>query len=203
MMLSLARYSCFLTLLISALQPVNAYSEGWSLNDARPEWGSFALGLLSGIVAHEAGHYAVATSKGYKVSHDGLSVVYPDAAFKGSDQLKIASAGFQTQWLVTELALRDRNGKEIKNPPGNFGAGVVCAHLGITLAYLTVLKNNSQGDIVGMAQSTGYTKTQLSLAMAIPGALDAWRLLGHDVPEWVPQVSLASKGIGIARIWTY
>ena len=94
-------------------------------------------------------------------------------------------------------------GKELKEPPGAFGAGVVCAHLGITLAYLTVLKNNRLGDIVGMSQSTGYTKTQLSLAMAIPGALDAWRLLGNEVPEWVPQVSLASKGIGIARIWTY
>lgn len=202
-MLPLNRYSCCIALLISALLPMNVYGEGWSFDDARPEWGRFALGLVTGVVAHEAGHYVVATSKGYKVSHSGLSVTYPDAVFKGSDQLKIASAGFQTQWLVTELALRDGGGKELKEPPGAFGAGVVCAHLGITLAYLTVLKNNRLGDIVGMSQSTGYTKTQLSLAMAIPGALDAWRLLGNEVPEWVPQVSLASKGIGIARIWTY
>ena len=202
-MLSLTRYPCFFALLVSALLPINSYGAGWSLNDARPELGTFALGLLSGIVAHEAGHYAVATSKGYKVSHDGLSIVYPDAVFRGSDQLKVASAGFQAQWLVTEMVLRDRNGKEIKQPPGSFGAGVVCAHLGITLAYLTVLKNHSQGDIAGMAQATGNTKTQLSLAMAVPGILDAWRLFGNDVPEWVPQVSLVSKGVGIYRIWNY
>lgn len=182
---------------------MNAYGEGWSFNDARPEWERFALGFVSGIVAHEAGHYVVATSKGYKVSHDGLSIVYPDAAFTDSDHLRVASAGFQTQWLLTELVLRDRNGKEVKEPPGNFGAGVVCAHLGITLAYLTVLKDHKQGDIVGMAEATGRTNNQIALALAVPGALDAWRLFGNQVPEWVPHVSLLGKGIGIVRVWTY
>ena len=153
-MFPLTRYSCCFALLVSTFFPLDVYGEGWSFDDARPEWGRFALGFVSGIAAHEAGHYVVATSKGYKVGHSGLSITYPDAVFKGSDQLKIASAGFQTQWLVTELFLRDHNGKEVKEPPGNFGAGIVCAHLGITLAYLTVLKNNRLGDIVGMAQST-------------------------------------------------
>lgn len=197
------RFSCFLALFASALFPVNTYGEGWSFEDARPEWGKFTLGLVSGIVAHEAGHYLVATSKGYKIGHDGLSIVYPGAAFTDSDHLKVASAGFQTQWLLTELILRDRNGKEMKEPPGNFGAGVVCAHLGITLAYMTALKDHKLGDIAGMAQATGRSNNQIALALAIPGALDAWRLFGHDVPEWVPQVSVLGKGIGIARIWTY
>ena len=197
------RFASIAILFLYTLLPVKAFGEGWSFSDARPEWGKFALGLVSGIAAHEAGHYVVATSKGYKVSTDGLYVVYPDAKFRGSDQLKIASAGFQTQWLLTELVLRDRDGKEMKEPPGNFGAGVVCAHLGITLVYLTVAKNNQRGDIVGMTQNTDYTRNQLALALAVPGILDAWRLFGHDVPEWVPQVSLLGKGIGITRIWTY
>lgn len=197
------RYSCFITLLISSLLPANANGEGWQLSDVRPEWERFALGVVSGIAAHEVGHYVVATSKGYKVSNDAFYVVYPDAKFKGSDQLKIASAGFQTQWLLAEMVFRDRNGKELKEPPGSFAAGVVCAHLGITLVYLTVAKNNPRGDIAGMSQATGRTNNQLALAMAVPGILDAWRLLGNDVPEWVPQVSLLSKGIGIYRIWTY
>ena len=196
-------YFCFTSLLASALLSMNAYAEGWSFDDARPEWGRFALGLASGIVAHEAGHYVVATSKGYKVGHDGFSIVYPGATFNDSDQLQVASAGFQTQWLLAELVFRDRNGKEIKEPPGNFGAGVVCAHLGITLAYLTVLKDHKLGDIAGMAKATGRTNNQIALALAIPGALDAWRLFGNQVPEWVPHVSVLGKGIGIARIWTY
>lgn len=182
---------------------MTAYCEGWSFDDARPEFGKFALGVVSGIVAHEAGHYVVATSKGYKVSHDGLSIVYPGAKFTASDHLQVASAGFQTQWLFTELILRDSNGKEMREPPGNFGAGMVCAHLATTLAYLTVLKDHKQGDIAGMAQATGRSNNQIALALAIPGVLDTWRLFGNQVPEWVPHVSLLGKGIGIARIWTF
>jgi hypothetical protein len=194
----------FLSLLASTLFfPVTAYCESWSFDDAQQDLGKFALGFVSGVVAHEAGHYVVATSKGYKVSHDGLSIVYPNANFTDSDHLKVASAGFQTQWLFTELILRDNNGKEMREPPGNFGAGMVCAHLAITLAYMSVLKDHKQGDIAGMAQATGRTNNQIALALAIPGVLDTWRLFGHDVPEWVPRLSLLGKGIGIARIWTY
>jgi hypothetical protein len=182
---------------------MKTYGQGWSFDDASPEWGMFALGFASGIGAHELGHYVVATSKGYRVSHDGLSIVYPGAAFTDADRLQVASAGFQTQWLMAELALRDHNGKEMKEPPGNFGAGVVCAHLGITLAYLTVLKDRKQGDVVGIAEATKHSNDRVALALAVPGALDAWRLFGDRVPEWVPQLSLLVKGLGIAWAWTY
>ena len=163
----------------------------------------FALSFASGIGAYELGHYVVATSKGYRVSHDGHYIVYPGAAFTDADRLQVASAGFQTQWLMAELALRDHNGKEMKEPPGNFGAGVVCAHLGITLAYLTVLKDRKQGDVVGIAEATKRSNDRVALALVVPGALDAWRLFGNRVPEWVPQLSLLGKGLGIAWAWIY
>jgi len=41
------------------------------------------------------------------------------------------------------------------------------------------------------------------LAIAIPAALDAWRLFGDDVPEWVPNLSVMGKGLAMAWIWTY
>jgi hypothetical protein len=197
------RYFQFVVLLLPILPPTNAYCEGWSIDKARPEWGRFTLGFTSGIAAHELGHYVVATSKGYKVSHDGLSIVYPGAAFTDAEKLQVSSAGFQTQWLLTELVLRDRHGKEKKEPPGNFGAGVVCAHLGITLGYLVYLKDHKQGDVVGMAEATGRSNNQIALALAVPGALDAWRLFGTDVPKWVPQLSSMSKGAGVMWVWTY
>ena len=193
----------FVALLATTLLSMDAHGEGWSLDHARSEWGRFTLGVASGIVAHELGHYVVATSKGYKVDHDGFSIIYPGATFTDAEQLQIASAGFQTQWLLTELVLRDRNGKEQKEPPGNFGAGVVCAHLGITLAYLLYLKDHKQGDVVAMADATGYSNNQIALALAIPAALYAWRLFGNQVPEWVPQLSLLYKGLGVAWVWTY
>src|SRR4030065_424706 len=102
----------FVALLAAALLSTDAHGEGWALDHARSDWGKFTLGVASGIVAHELGHYVVATSKGYKVDHDGLSIIYPGATFTDAEQLQIASAGFQTQWLLTELGLPDRNGKE-------------------------------------------------------------------------------------------
>lgn len=190
-------------LLVATLQAFAAHAEGWSFSHARAEWGRFTLGVASGIVVHELGHYVVATSEGYQVDRDGLSIVYPGARFSPADHLQIASAGFQAQWLFTELVLRDRNGKEMKEPAGNFGAGMVCAHLGISLAYLVYLKDHRQGDVVGMSDATGLSNNQIALALAVPAALDAWRLFGKQVPEWVPQLSLLSKGVGMAWVWSY
>jgi hypothetical protein len=192
-----------MVLLASIWLPLKSYGQGWSFDDASSEWGKFALGFASGLGAHELGHYVVATSKGYKVSHDGLSIVYPGAAFTDADHLQVASAGFQTQWLMAELAFRDHNVHGPKESPGNFGAGVVCAHLGITLAYLTVLKNHPQGDVAGIAEASKLSNDRIALALAVPAALDAWRLFGNEVPEWVPQLSMLSKGAGIAWAWTY
>jgi len=190
-------------LLFTLLLPGSAYCEGWSFKDVHSDPGQFALGFIGGIVAHELGHYAVATSKGYKVSHDGLSIVYPNANFTPADHLQVASAGFQTQWLMTELALRDSNFRERTGTPGNISAGIVTAHLGITAAYLVYLKDHQQGDVAGMADATGLSNNQIALALAIPGALDAWRLFGNDVPKWVPGLSLLGKGMGMAWVWTY
>lgn len=190
-------------LLLAALLTTNAYCDDWSFEDARSDWGRFSFGFASGIVGHELGHYAVAASKGYKVGHDGLSIVYPGAMFTAPDQLQVASAGFQMQWLLTEWVLRDSNGKVLKNPPGNFGAGVVCSHIAITLAYLVYLKDHKQGDVAGMAQATGYSNDRIALVLAVPGALDTWRLFGNQVPEWVPQLSLIGKGLGMAWALTY
>jgi len=183
--------------------PVSASGEGWTIDDSASRWGSLTLGIASGIAAHEVGHIVVATSKGYKVSHDGLSLTYPGAILTPASQLQLASAGFQTQWVLSELVLRDRNGREHKKPPGDFGAGVVCSYLGVSLAYLTFLKDQNQGDVYGMANATGLSRDRIALMMAVPAVLDAWRLFGDDVPVWVPTLSVISKGIGATWIWTY
>ena len=190
-------------LFIVAMLPVPAWGEGYSIDESEAGWERFVLGFASGIVAHEAGHFVVATSKGYNVRYDGLSIVYPGAPLTRSAQLQIASAGFQTQWVLSELVLRDRNGDEHIKPPGDFGAGVVCSYLGVSFAYLTFLKNQYQGDVYGMSQASGYSHDRISLMLAVPAVLDAWRLFGNDVPGWVPALSVMSKGLGAAWIWSY
>ncbi len=181
--------------------PTTAQAEGWSLREA--DWMDMSLGVVSGIVAHEVGHFVVAKSKGYQVSHDGLSITYPGTNFTHSGQLQLASAGFQTQWVLSELVLRDQNGREHIRPPSDFGAGVVISYVGVSAAYLTFLKNQITGDVYGMSHASGLSHDRIALMMAIPAVLDAWRLFGDDVPEWVPAVSVMSKGIGAAWIWSY
>lgn len=181
--------------------PTGAQGEGWSLREA--DWMDMSLGVVSGIVAHEVGHFVVAKTKGYRVSHEGLSIIYPGTHFTRSGQLQLASAGFQTQWVLSELVLRDKNGRENTRPPSDFGAGVVISYIGVSAAYLTFLKNQITGDIYGMSQASGLSHDRLALMMAVPAVLDAWRLFGDDVPEWVPAVSVMSKGVGVAWIWTY
>jgi hypothetical protein len=198
------RSICLVALcLFCALLSKQADAQGWTFPETLPNWGKFTLGFAGGIAGHELGHYLVASSKGYEVHFDGLALVYSGAELAGADQLQVASAGFQAQWLLTELVLRDRDGRESKSAPGEFGAGVVCSHLGITFAYLTFLKNNKLGDITGMAEATGLSKNLLAATVAIPAVLDAWRLFGNQVPEWVPHVSLLGKGFGMTWIWTY
>ncbi|OIR18150.1 hypothetical protein GALL_14770 [mine drainage metagenome] len=200
-----SRRSCWWVgaLFIVAMLPMHARGEGYSIDESETGWEKFALGFVSGIVAHEAGHVFVATTKGYSVSHDGLSLVYPGAKLTPAAQLQLASAGFQTQWALSEFVLRERNGDEHIKPPGDFGAGVVCSYLGVSFAYLTFLKNQYQGDVYGMSQASGYSRDRISLMLAVPAVLDTWRLFGNDVPKWVPALSVMSKGIGAAWIWSY
>lgn len=190
-----------MTVIVLGSPPAKA--QGWTFPETPSRWGTFALGFASGLGGHELGHYVVARSKGYSPRLDGLSIVYPDETLVGADRLQVSSAGFQAQWLMTEFALRDGNGRELKTPPGDFAAGLVCAHLGVSLAYLTFLRNHTQGDVHGMSQATGLSKSRIAATLAIPAALDAWRLFGNDVPEWVPQVSLLGKGLGVVWVWTY
>src|SRR5512135_11843 len=193
----------FWTLLAMLMLPAASRAQGWSFPETVDGWESFTLGFVSGIAAHEATHIVVAKSKGYRVGHEGLSITYPGTNFTRAGQLQLASAGFQTQWVLSEFALRDEHGHEHVNPPSDFGAGVVCSYIAVSAAYLTLLKNQYNGDVYGMSRATGYSHDRIALMMAIPAVLDAWRLLGDDVPEWVPTLSVMSKGIGAAWIWTY
>jgi hypothetical protein len=39
--------------------------------------------------------------------------------------------------------------------------------------------------------------------VAIPAVLDGWRLLGANVPAWVPLASALTKGVGVVWVWDY
>ena len=150
------------------------------------------------IVGHEIGHFAVAESMNVKAEFDGVTVVYPDSNLTSRQHLRVASAGFQSQWVLSELAFHylDKPDEE----QHSVAAGAVLAHLGITAAYLTFLRNNEDGDVAGMATALGKSRSNVALTLALPALLDTWRLFGEP-PDWVPHLSRTSKGLGIVWFW--
>lgn len=185
------------------LSAMPARGAGWSPTTLRQDWAPFLLGLAGGIAGHELGHVVVAKARGYSLDHDGPSITYPEADFSRSGRLQTASAGLQAQWLVTEAVFAHQQLRNPDQPPGPFAAGLVCAHLAISAAYLTVLKNHAQGDVVGMAEATGLSIDQLVMLALVPALLDGWRLFGDQVPAWVPALSFGFKGAALTAIWTY
>lgn len=193
----------FITGICLLLGAVPAHSAGWSPSTLRQDWASFLLGLAGGIAAHELGHVVVAKARGYHLDHDGLSITYPAADFSRSGQLQTASAGLQTQWLVTETVFARQQLLDPESPPGPVAAGLVCAHLAISAAYLTVLKDHDRGDVVGMSEATKLSNDRLALLALVPALLDGWRLFGDQVPAWIPALSIGFKGAALTAIWTY
>ncbi len=183
-----------------ALWPT-ATAHAWRLPDHPGGWKRFSLGVTSGIVGHELGHVAVATMQGNRVAFDGLSLVYPNARLGGAEQFQVASAGFQAQWLLSEAVLWPHEQRPDR-PVGDFGAGVVVAHLAITGAYLTVLNSHHLGDLQGMSSGSGMSRGRLLALVSIPAVLDGWRLFGAP-PRWLPSATRLIKGGGIAAVWDY
>lgn len=197
------RWLGLLLALCLVLSGVPAGAASWSPSTLRQDWGPFLLGFAGGIAAHELGHVVVAKARGYSLDHDGLSITYPDADFSRSGRLQTASAGLQAQWLVTEAVFAHQRLRHPDQPPGPLAAGLVSAHLAISAAYLAVLKDHDQGDVVGMAEATGLSTDQLALLALVPAVLDGWRLVGDQVPAWVPALSIGFKGAALTAIWTY
>lgn len=192
-----------LVLLCSFAVLTGARAQAWRPADARKAPAPFLAGVAAGVLAHEVGHAIVATAKGYDIGLHGFSIVYPDAVMPAGDHLQVASAGFQTQWLLSEAILRDHEQHHAGETLAPFRAGVVVSETAVALAYLTVLKDHPEGDLVGVADATGMSTTELALLLAVPAALDYWRLSGTQVPAWVPRAAVGVKGAALAAIWTF
>lgn len=158
------------------------------------------VGAAGMVLGHELGHFALAASMDIDAEFDGVTVVYPGTDLSSRQQARVASAGFQSQWLLSELAFHFLDKPDAA--PNSIAAGAVLGHLGITAAYLSFLKNEEGGDIAGMANAFGKNRTDLALLLAVPALLDGWRLFGKP-PDWVPVLSRAGKGLGLAWVWSW
>ncbi len=163
---------------------------------------SFWVGFAGGIITHELGHVAMAASLGQSSRLESGSVVYPSSSFSAKEALRVSTAGFQTQWLLSEWAFY-----ELGNPKETFldeqhYVGLITAHITISLAYLAGLKEQPTSDIYNAAAVLSRSRNQLMAAALAPALLDAYRLWG-DAPAWVDKLSIGLKAGEIGLIWTF
>ena len=146
------------------------------------------------LLVHELGHLVL--SQGKHIACDGVAIVYSKSVLTLRGKLRVASAGFQVQWLLSQLAF-DQLQKPSTGRSRDLAAGAILGQLAITAAYLAFLKDDAYGDVTAMAEATGHSRNRIVKFLALPAVLDAWRLWG-DPPSWVPPVDRGAKGCGIA-----
>lgn len=166
-------------------------------------WGTLLGGAVTTIFAHELGHLAVAEIEDADAYLDGTTIKYHNLDGTDQQNLRLSSAGFQAQWLVSEYAFRQLEQSGLSPQRQSWNAGLVLGHLGISAAYLTFLKDHEYGDVRGIAQATGLSNDEVAVLLNIPALLDGWRLFNENAPRWSAWVSRGYKAAGITLVWTF
>lgn len=140
----------------------------------------FVLGIVTSILAHEAGHVVAAYAVGGHPSF-GFDKARP-TVFSGIDsnleprkQFIFSSAGLTVQTLLDELILDvpHRRG-------GAFERGLLAGGIATTAFYITIGRNASVSDVTYMARTSSLSKTQISLIYGSIAAIHALRIHFDD-----------------------
>ncbi len=185
------RWASFLVLAAVFSPEIQAASSGRN-------WQTFLGGALTTLAVHEGSHYFIAKQHGFDVDFSGLSIVYPDWDPSPQQKMRISTAGFQSQWIASELAFA----KLEKKTDDAFYQGMVAGHIAISFAY-TVLKEDDTSDIYAISSVSDLSRNQVLAFLLVPASIDAARLWMETPPKWLKNVSIASKGLGIAAIWKF
>ncbi len=162
----------------------------------------FWVGAVGGLLVHELGHVVVGMSYGGNPQLSHGSIVYPNSSFSRKASMRVSSAGFQAQWLLTEIsfaALKHHNNELYHR----YYQGAIAMHLAISTTYLLRLKDMPTSDIYTASQTSHVSRNALAWAIFLPAALDAYRLMGNDVPDWVSHVSLGIKAAEVGYMWQF
>ena len=138
----------------------------------------FALGFVSSILAHEAGHVVAALAVGGHPSF-GFNKLRPtiysgiDASLHPTKQFIFSSAGLTVQSLLDETIL------DVPHRGGSaFERGLLAGGIGTALFYITLGRNGAVSDVAFMAQSSKLSKDQVSLIFGGIALLHAVRIHG-------------------------
>jgi hypothetical protein len=147
-----------------------------SFKDAVGKAAVFGAGWLTGLFAHELGHYVVGEIEGVDVEYDGIYRCSPQLKFKTSDNSKlrnVALAGFGAQIISTEIILYD--GK-VNN---NFELGWLCHNIfyGVFYALRKELSSNGcgYGDLKTIEDS-GWNSRWVEAVMVTHALVSVYRI---------------------------
>ena len=162
------------------------------------DWQAFLGGALTTLAVHESSHYLIAKQYGFDVGLSGLSIVYPDWDPSPQQKMRVSTAGFQGQWIASEIAFAELE----KKTDDAFYQGMVAGHIAISFAY-AVLKEDDTSDIYAISSVSDLSRNQVLAFLLVPAGIDAARLRMEAPPKWLRNVSIASKGLSIAAIWKF
>lgn len=138
----------------------------------------FALGFVTSILAHEAGHVVASLALGAHPSF-GFNKFRPtiysgiDASLHPTKQFIFSSAGLTVQSLLDESIL------DVPHGGGSaFERGILAGGIGTALFYITLGRNGSVSDVAYMARTSKLSKDQVSLIYGGIAALHAVRIHG-------------------------
>ncbi len=158
---------------------------------------------MGGIVGHELGHLTMATAYGSKARLHAGSIVYPGNNFSEQELLRVSTAGFQAQWLLSEWAFYELDQAENALLDRQHYIGLISSHLAISFVYMAGLKDHPNSDIYAASTLTKRSRTDLALMALIPAAIDSYRLFGSDVPAWLDYAAISIKVGEIGLIWKF
>lgn len=139
-------------------------------------WTHFALGAVSSILVHEAGHVVAAYAVGGHPSFGfdrGRPTIYSgiDSRIEPRKQFIFSSAGLTVQALLNEGIL------DIPHERGGaFERGLLAGGIATTLFYITLGRNANVSDVSFMAATSSLTKGQVSLIYGGVAALQTFRI---------------------------
>lgn len=150
---------------------------GDSTTSASPHYyRTLALGGVTSILLHEAGHIGTAIALGHRPTF-GFDKLRPtvysgiNSHSKPHEQFLFSAAGLTVQSVIDEAIL------DIPHARGSaFERGMLGGGIGTTLFYLTIGRTGSVSDVEFMARTHAMNKTQVTLLFGSIAALHTWRI---------------------------
>lgn len=192
-----------LSLFLSIVPVASAQAELIAIDVIKSNWINVLGGAATTIAAHELGHFVAAEIEDVDAYFDGITIAYRETDGSDRQGLRLSSAGYQAQWLASEIGFMRLGQQDLSAQQRAWNAGLVIGQIGITAAYLTFLKNHEEGDALGVAQALDISTDKVVALLAIPAMLDGWRLFGRQAPKWAGWTSRGMKAVGVAAVWQF